>query len=96
MVRKHTVFDPGNEDWCVMARIGTIEDGFQIKIAFYSTEEECKKSVENLQEMCNDPVDFRIFKHSYSDEESDVPETPVPGRGRRKDQIHRRTGQGLA
>lgn len=95
MVRKHTVFDPGNKDWCVMARIGTIDDGFQIKMAFYSTEEECKESVKNLQESNDAPVDYRIFRHSFSDEESNTPETPVPSQGQRKAQINRRTNRGL-
>ena len=40
MVRKHLVFDPGDE--------------------------ECEKSVKNLQESSEAPVDFRIFRHSYS------------------------------
>lgn len=95
MARKHLVFDSGDKDWCVMARIGTIEDGFQIKIAFYSTEEECEKSVKNLQESNEAPVDYRIFRHSYSDKESDTPETPVPSQCQPKDQINRRTNRGL-
>lgn len=95
MVRKHTVFDPDNKDWCVMARIGTIDAGFKIKIAFYNTEEECKESVRNLQENSGEPVDFRIFRHSYSNEESDTQETPAPSQHRQKDQIHRRTSRGL-
>lgn len=95
MIRKHKVFDPGEKDWCVMARIGTVDDGFQIKIAFYNTEEECKESVKNLQERSEAPVDFRIFRHSFENEESDTPEAPVPSQRQRKDQINRRTGHGL-
>lgn len=95
MTRKHSVFDPGNKDWCVMARIGTIADGFQIKIAFYNTEEECEESVKNLQERSEAPVEFRIFRHSYPNEESDNPETPAPNQRQQKDQLHRRTSRGL-
>lgn len=95
MARKHLVFDSDDKDWCVMARIGTIEDGFQIKIAFYNTEEECEKSVKNLQESHEAPVDYRIFRHSYSDKESDTPETPAPSQCQPKDQINRRTNRGL-
>lgn len=95
MARKHSVYDPGEKEWCVMARIGTIDDGFQIKIAFYDTEEECKESVKNLQERSAAPVDFRIFRHSYSNEESDTPENPVPSQRKRNDQIERRTSRGL-
>ena len=95
MARKHLVFDPGDEEWCVMARIGTIDDGFQVKIAFYSTEEECKESAKNLQESSKDPVDFRIFRYSYPNEESDIPETPVPRQRQPKDQNNRRTNRVL-
>ena len=95
MVHKHTVFDPGDKDWCVMARIGTIDDGFKIKIAFYHSEEECKESVKNLQESTDAPVEYRIFRHSYPTEESDSSETPVPSQRQRKDQINRRTSRGL-
>ena len=93
--RKHQVFDPGRKDWCVMARIGTFSDDYEIKIAFYSTEEECEKSVKNLQASSNLPVEYRIFRHSFGDEESDTPEPPVPSQRQRKDQINRRTNRGL-
>lgn len=72
MARNLVLFDPADNNWCVVCRIGSIGDTPKSTIAFYKTEEEANAVAKSLREKIDVPVNIQIFQYSYAKDEMDI------------------------
>lgn len=72
MARNLVLFDPADNNWCVVCRIGSIGDTPKFSIAFYKTEEEAREAAKSLREKIDIPVNIQIFQYSYANDEMDI------------------------
>jgi hypothetical protein len=66
------MFDPSDNNWCVVCRIGSIGDTPKNTIAFYKSEEEANAAAKSLREKIDIPVNIQIFEYSYAKDEMDI------------------------
>lgn len=72
MARNLILFDPADNNWCVVCRIGSIGDTPRHSITFYKTEEEAKEAAKSLREKIDIPVNIQIFQYSYAKDEMEI------------------------
>jgi hypothetical protein len=72
MAQNLVLFDPADNEWCVVCRIGSIGDTPKCTIAFYKTEEEANAAAKSLREKIDTPVNIQIFQYSYAKDEMDI------------------------
>ena len=72
MARNLVLFDPADNNWCVVCRVGSIGDTPKYSVAFYKTEEEAKEAAKNFREKIDIPVNISIFQYSYAKNEMDL------------------------
>nr|DAM59251.1 MAG TPA: WGR domain protein [Caudoviricetes sp.] len=72
MARNLIMFDPSDNNWCVVCRIGSIGDTPKNTIAFYKSEEEANAAAKSLREKIDIPVNIQIFEYSYAKDEMDI------------------------
>jgi hypothetical protein len=66
------MFDPADNEWCVVCRIGSIGDDPKTTVAFYKTQDEANEAAASLREKINIPVNIQIFQYSYAKDEMDI------------------------
>lgn len=69
MAQNLVMFDPADNNWCVVCRIGSIGDAPKTTIAFYKTRDEANEAAASLREKINTPVNIQIFQYSYAKDE---------------------------
>ncbi len=72
MAKNLVLFDPADNNWCVVCRIGSIGDVPKNTIAFYKTEEEARGAAKSLGEKIDIPVNIQVFQYSYAKDELDL------------------------
>lgn len=72
MANNLIMFDPADNNWCVVCRIGSIGDAPKCTIAFYKTEEEANEAAKSLRERIDVPVNVQVFQYSYAKDEMDI------------------------
>lgn len=72
MAQNLVMFDPADNEWCVVCRIGSIGDTPKTTVAFYKTRDEANEAAASLREKINIPVNIQIFQYSYAKDETDV------------------------
>lgn len=72
MARNLVMFDPADNEWCVVCRIGSIGDTPKTTVAFYKTRDEANEAAASLREKINVPVNVQIFQYSYAKDELDL------------------------
>lgn len=72
MAKNLVMFDPADNEWCVICRIGSIGDTPKCTIAFYKTRDEANEAAASLREKIGIPVNIQIFRYSYAKDEMDV------------------------
>ena len=72
MARNLVMFDPADNNWCVVCRIGSIRDITKCTIAFYKTRDEANEAAASLREKIDSPVNIQIFQYSYAKDETDI------------------------
>lgn len=72
MARNLVLFDPADNNWCVVCRIGSIGDIPKCTIAFYKTRDEANEAAASLREKIDSPVNIQIFQYSYAKDETDI------------------------
>lgn len=72
MAQNLVLFDPADNEWCVVCRIGSIGDIPKNTIAFYKTREEADEAAASLREKIDVPVNIQIFQYSYAKDEMDI------------------------
>lgn len=72
MARNLVMFDPADNEWCVVCRIGSIGDTPKNTIAFYKTRDEANEAAASLREKIDTPVNIQIFQYSYAKDEMDI------------------------
>ena len=72
MASNLVMFDPSDNEWCVVCRIGSIGDTPRYTVAFYKTEEEAKEAAKRLRDRIDVPVNVQIFQYSYAKDEMDI------------------------
>lgn len=72
MARNLVMFDPADNNWCVVCRVGNIGDTPVNTVAFYKTEEDAKEAAKSLREKIDIPVNIQIFQYSYAKDEMDI------------------------
>lgn len=72
MANNLVLFDPTDNNWCVVCRIGSIGDVPKCTILFYKTEEEAQEAARSLAEKTDIPVNVQIFQYSYAKNEMDI------------------------
>lgn len=72
MAKNLVMFDPTDNEWCVVCRIGSIGDTPKCTIAFYKTRDEANEAAASLREKIDAPVNIQIFEYSYAKDEMDV------------------------
>ena len=72
MAHNLVLFDPADNNWCVVCRIGRIGDIPRCTVAFYKTEEEAQEAAKSLREKIDIPVNIQIFQYSYAKDETDI------------------------
>ena len=72
MARNLVMFDPAENEWCVVCRIGSIGDDPKNTVAFYKTQDEANEAAARLREKINVPVNVQIFNYSYAKDEMDI------------------------
>ena len=72
MARNLVLFNPADNNWCVVCRIGSIGDVPKNIIAFYKTEEEAREAAKSLGEKIDDPINIQVFQYSYAKDEMDI------------------------
>ena len=72
MAQNLVMFDPADNEWCVICRIGSIGDTPKCTIAFYKTRDEANEAAASLRERIDAPVNIQIFQYSYAKDEMDV------------------------
>lgn len=72
MAQNLVMFDPADNEWCVVCRIGSIGDTPKATVAFYKTRDEANEAAASLREKINVPVNVQIFQYSYAKDEMDI------------------------
>ena len=72
MAKNLVMFDPAENNWCVVCRIGSIGDIPKCTIAFYKTRDEANEAAASLREKIDSPVNIQIFQYSYAKDEMDL------------------------
>lgn len=72
MAHNLVMFDPADNEWCVVCRIGSIGDTPKCTVAFYKTRDEANEAAASLREKIGIPVNIQIFQYSYAKDEMDV------------------------
>lgn len=72
MAKNLVMFDPADNEWCVICRIGSIGDTPKVTIAFYKTRDEANEAAASLREKIDAPVNIQIFQYSYAKDEMDI------------------------
>ena len=72
MARNLVMFDPADNNWCVVCRIGSVLDTPKCIVAFYKTEEEAQKAANSLRKKIGIPVNIQIFQYSYAKDEAGI------------------------
>lgn len=72
MAQNLVLFDPADNNWCVVCRVGSIGDTPKHSVAFYKTEEAAKEAAKNFREKIDIPVNVHIFQYSYAKDEMDL------------------------
>lgn len=72
MAKNLVMFDPADNEWCVICRIGSIGDTPKCTVAFYKTRDEANEAAASLREKIGIPVNIQIFQYSYAKDEMDV------------------------
>ncbi len=72
MAKNLVMFDPADNNWCVVCRVGSIGDTLKSTVAFYKTEEEANAAAKRLREKIDIPVNIQIFQYSYAKDEIDI------------------------
>lgn len=69
MAQNLVMFDPADNEWCVVCRVGSIGDTPKTVVAFYKTRDEANEAAASLREKINVPVNIQIFQYSYAKDE---------------------------
>lgn len=72
MAQNLVMFDPADNEWCVVCRIGSIGDTPKTTVAFYKTQDEANEAAASLREKIDIPVNIHIFQYSYAKDEMDI------------------------
>lgn len=72
MAQNLVMFDPTDNEWCVVCRIGNLGDTPRTTVAFYKTQDDANKAAASLREKIDIPVNIQIFKYSYAKDEMDI------------------------
>ena len=72
MTRNLVMFDPADNEWCVVFSIGSIGDTPKNSVAFYKTRDEANEAAASLREKIDIPVNIQIFQYSYASDEMDI------------------------
>lgn len=72
MAQNLVMFDPADNEWCVVCRIGSIGDTPKTTVAFYKTRDKANEAAASLREKINVPVNVQIFQYSYAKHEMDI------------------------
>lgn len=72
MAQNLVLFDPTDNNWCVVCRIGSIGDIPKCIVAFYKTEEEARGMAKRLGEKIDIPINVQVFQYSYAKDEMDL------------------------
>ena len=72
MAKNLVLFNPEDNNWCVVCRIGSIGDIPKCLVAFYQTEEEARAAAKSLGEKINIPVNIQVFQYLYAEDELDL------------------------
>lgn len=72
MAQNLVMFDPADNEWCVICRIGSVGDTPKTTIGFYKTRDEANEAAASLREKINIPVNIQIFQYSYAKDEMDI------------------------
>lgn len=72
MARNLVMFDPADNEWCVICRVGSIGDTPKVAVAFYKTRDEANEAAASLREKIDAPVNIQIFRYSYAKDEMDI------------------------
>ena len=72
MAQNLVLFDPTDNNWCVVCRIGSIGDIPKCIVAFYKTEEEARAMAKSLGKKIDAPVNIQVFQYSYAKDELDL------------------------
>lgn len=72
MAHNLVMFDPAENEWCVVCRIGSTGDTTKTTVAFYKTRDEANEAAASLREKIDIPVNIQIFQYSYAKDEMDI------------------------
>lgn len=72
MAQNLVMFDPADNEWCVICRIGSIGDTPKVTVAFYKTRDEANEAAASLREKIGIPVNIQILQYSYAKDEMDI------------------------
>lgn len=72
MAQNLVMFDPADNEWCVVCRIGSIGETPKTTVAFYKTRDEANEAAASLREKIDIPVNIQIFQYSYAKDEMDI------------------------
>lgn len=72
MAQNLVMYDPADNEWCVVCTIGSIGDTPKNTVAFYKTRDEANEAAASLREKINLPVNIKIFQYSYAKDEMDI------------------------
>lgn len=72
MTQNLVMFNPADNEWCVVCRIGSIGDTPKTTVAFYKTLDEANEAAASLREKIGIPVNIQIFQYSYAKDEMDI------------------------
>lgn len=72
MAKNLVMFDPADNEWCVICRIGSIGDTPKVTISFHKTRDEANEAAASLREKIDAPVNIQIFQYSYAKDEMDI------------------------
>lgn len=72
MAKNMVLFNPEDNNWCVVCRMGSIGDIPKCIVAFYKTEEEARAAAKSLGEKISITVNIQVFQYSYAKDEMDL------------------------
>lgn len=72
MANNLVIFDPADNEWCVVCRIGSIGETHKTTVSFHKTRDKANEAAARLREKINIPVNIQIFQYSYAKDELDI------------------------
>lgn len=72
MAQNLVMFEPADNEWCVVCRIGSVGDTPKTAVAFYKTQDDANEAAASLREKIDTPVNIQIFQYSYAKDEMDI------------------------